>query len=546
MLSLTRGRALSLLLLGAAACGGNAASTTGTTGTTGTGGAGGTGGTGSGGGASATVVMTDKGPVKGAVVGQTRAFYGIPYAAPPVGPLRWKPPHPTTAWKATRDATVKGAYCPQLGALSATPMAGTSEDCLTVNVWTPATRPAAAAPVMVWVHGGGFTLGSGAESTYDGQALSEATGAVIVTLNYRLGPLGWLAHGALQAEDAAHPSSGMYGFEDQRAALAWAKVNAAAFGGDSAKITLFGESAGGISTCLHLLAPKSAGLFQRAIIESGPCALTGGTEKSAETQGDAFATALGCTDKAAVLTCMRAKKADDLLLALPPKTAVIGPSGAGWLPLVDGYNIPDQPGKLLTAGTFTKVPTIVGANRNEGTLFFKIGLSVTNDADYLALVDGIFTGQGAKIVAQYPSASFPTPQDAAAEAIGDGLFVCPTRRTARGLAAGGAPTYLYAFVHPVETPIFMGLGAFHSSEVPFIFENAYLGFTLGANEKPLSQAMIGYWFGLAKSGDPNAGKALPWPKYDGTTDQSLLLNLMQSTTTGLKKALCDFWDGIGP
>jgi len=413
-------------------------------------------------------------------------------------------------------------------------------------VWTPSTKPSAPAPVMVWIHGGGFTLGSGAEATYDGQALSEATGAVIVTLNYRLGPLGWLAHSALQAEDAAYPSAGMYGFEDQRAALAWAKANAAAFGGDPAKVTLFGESAGGISTCLHVLAPKSQGLFQRAIIESGPCALTGGTEKAAETQGAAFAAALGCNDKATVLTCMRAKKADDLLLALPPKTAVIGPSGAGWLPLVDGYNIPDQPGKLLTAGTFAKIPTIVGANKNEGTLFFKIGLSVTSDADYLALVDGIFVGQGAKIVAKYPSASFPTAQDAAAEAVGDGLFVCPTRRTARGFAKGGAPTYLYEFVHPVETPIFMGLGAFHSSEVPFVFENAYLGFTLSTAEKQLSKTMIGYWFGLAKGGDPNGGTALPWPKYDVMAEQNLVLDLAPSTTTGLKKALCDFWDGIGP
>jgi para-nitrobenzyl esterase len=547
-LSLSRGLAVSLLV--AAGCGGNTATTTTTTTTTGTGGAGtggaGTGGAGTGGGAEAVVVTTDKGPVKGAVVGKTRVFFGIPYAAPPVGPLRWKPPQPAAAWTDARDGTVQGLYCPQLNALSPTPMTGTSEDCLTVNVWTPAAKPATPVPVMVWIHGGGFTIGSGAESTYDGQALSEATGAVIITINYRLGPLGWLSHSALQAEDAAHPSSGMYGFEDQRAALAWTKANAAAFGGDPANVTLFGESAGGIATCLHVLAPKSAGLFQRAIIESGPCALGGTTEKAAEVQGDTFATALGCTDPATALTCMRAKTADDLLVALPPKPAEIGPGGGTWLPVVDGFNIPDQPGNLLAAGMFSKVPIILGSNKNEGTIFFKIGLTVTSDADYLALVDGMFAGKGAEIVAQYPSASFPSPQDAATEAIGDGLFVCPTRRAARGFAKGGAPTYRYEFNHPVDTVIFQGLGAFHSSEVPFIFQNAYLGFTLGAPEKALSKTMIGYWFGLAKGGDPNGGTALAWPKYDATAEQDMVLDLTQSTSAGLKKALCDFWDGIGP
>ena len=252
--SLSRGLAISLLV--AAGCGGNTATTTSTGSPTGTGGSGtGGAGTGGAGGADPDVVKTDKGPVKGAVLGKTRVFFGIPYAAPPVGPLRWKPPQPAAAWTATRDGTVQGAYCPQLSAISPTPMTGTSEDCLTVNVWTPATKPSAAAPVMVWIHGGGFVLGSGAEATYDGHALSEATGAVIITINYRLGPLGWLAHSALQAEDAAHPSSGMYGFEDQRAALAWAKANAAAFGGDPANVTVFGESAGGLSTCLHVLSP---------------------------------------------------------------------------------------------------------------------------------------------------------------------------------------------------------------------------------------------------------------------------------------------------
>ncbi len=544
--SLTRG--LALILVVAAGCGGSGAksTTSSSSSSSGSGGASsGSGGAGgSGGGADPSLVQTDKGPVQGTVTGGTRAFYAIPYAAPPVGPLRWKPPQPAASWS-FRDGTARGPFCPQLAELSTTPMPGTSEDCLTVNVWAPSPAPAKPAPVMVWIHGGGFVSGSGADPTYDGTLLSAATGAVVVTMNYRLGALGFLAHSALESEDPMHPSSGMYGFEDQRAALAWAKTNAAAFGGDPTNVTLFGESAGGISTCLHLLAPKSASLFDRVIIESGPCALAGSTEKAAEPQGDAFAAALGCNDPSTVLTCMRAASPSQVLTALPQKTADIGPTGASWLPVVDGFNIPDQPDALLTAGTFTKVPTLLGSNGNEGTLFFSIGLSASTDADYLALMNGMFQNQGPAIVAQYPSAMYGGSDQAAAEAaIGDGLFVCPTRFTARALAQGGSPTFLYHFVH-APMAIFAGLGAFHSSEVPFIWENPYLGIVLDPAEKALSKTMIGYWFGLAKAGDPNGSGAPMWPHYAMASDQDQLLDLTISTQTALDSATCDFWDGLG-
>ena len=206
------------------------------------------------------------------------------------------------------------------------------------------------------------------------QRVAEATGSVVVTINYRLGPLGFLAHSALAAEDPAHPSAGMYGFEDQRAALVWAKANIQAFGGDPGNITLFGESAGGISACLHLVSPLSKDLFQRAIIESGPCSVgTGATEKAAEAQGDDLAKALGCNDPATALACLRGKKADEILVALPGKKGLISGDGVNWFPMVDGYNIPDQPSALLDAGKVAKVPVVLGTNKNEGTLFFAIG-----------------------------------------------------------------------------------------------------------------------------------------------------------------------------
>lgn len=539
-----------LALVLVAGCG-SGAGNTGTGGSTNTNTGGATGGTGGGSGGSgggfdaAPVVQTDKGSVQGVSDGVTRAFLGIPFAAAPVGPLRWKPPQPAAAWTDKRDATKTGPRCPQLSSLGSSPLAGTSEDCLTVNVWTPSPAPANA-PVLVWIHGGGFTSGSGAEPTYDGASLAAATGAIVVTMNYRLGPLGWLAHSALAAEDSAYPSAGMYGFEDQRAALAWVKANAAAFGGDAKNVTIFGESAGGIATCLHVLSPKSAGLFHRAIVESGACSIPGSTEKAAEAQGDQLATALGCTDASKALECLRGKTPDEILVALPGKPAEIGPGGAAWVPVVDGVNMPDQPAAMLAGGQFAKVPVLLGSNKDEGSIFFALGLTVTSDSDYQTLMDGMFFGKGAEIVAQYPASAFGgSTSKAATAAVGDGFFSCPTRRTARGFAAGGAPVFLYYFTHAPKS-LFGDLGSFHSAEVPFIFGNSYLGITLDAQQKELSKAMRGYWLGLAKNGDPNGGSAPSWPKYDAAGDQNIVLDLAISSQTGLKKTECDFWDSLGP
>jgi para-nitrobenzyl esterase len=545
--SVQRGVALCLILT--AGCTSSTPSGSGGSGggqdTSGSGGAGGSGSS-SGGQPDATRVTTDKGSVHGAIVGQTREFLGIPYAAPPVGALRWKPPQPAEAWATPLEATTRGPACVQPDSTTGKPVAGTKEDCLTLNVWAPATPPSTPAPVLVWIHGGAFSGGSGGDAVYDGRALSEATGSVVVTVNYRLGPLGFLAHSALAAEDAAHPSAGMYGFEDQRAALAWTKTNIKAFGGDPARVTLFGESAGGISACLHLLSPLSKDLFQRTIIESGPCTTASDTtEKAAEAQGDALAAAAGCKDPASVLSCLRGKTSDEILLALPTKSGVLSPDGVSWLPVVDGWNIPDQPGALLTAGNFTKVPTLLGSNKNEGTLFVA-PLSVKDDVEYAALLDAIYPGHGAEVLAKYPSAMFSSPKAAAAEAFGDSAFVCPTRRTARALSKAGVDTYLYHFVHALATPLGPELGVFHSSEIPFIFGNSYFGLTLNAEEELLSKAMVGYWSSMAKSADPNAMGALAWPKYDEASDQNMVLDLTLSIQTGLKKDICDFWAALSP
>jgi para-nitrobenzyl esterase len=541
-----------LLGLLAAACGSPEPASTSSGGSGGGGGAGaagGSGGAGGGGGEAAPLLVdTGKGPVEGTLLGTTRTFLGIPYAAPPTGDLRWKSPAPHAAWKDKLQATAFGHSCSQMGALSSKFDTNSGEDCLTVNVWTPEKPAASSLPVLVWIHGGGFTIGSGGENAYNGQVLSETTGMVVVTLNYRLGPLGFLAHSDLKTEDAAHPSTGAYGLEDQRAALEWVKANIAAFGGDPGVVTLFGESAGGISTCMQMVSPRSKGLFQRAIIESGPCD-TATAEPAAMAQGDLFAKALGCEGMPDVPGCMRSKPIEAVMEALPSSTDFFFSDSANWFPIVDGWNLPDTPGKLLAAGSFEKVPTIVGSNADEGTLFLFLAgdkATIPDDAAFEALAEQIVPGHGAEVVAAYPSAMYGSSKKAATVAVGDAAFICPTRRTARAFAKAGVPTYLYHFTYPPEGALLGNLGAFHSSEVKYVFGNPgqLLPQALTDEELPLSAAIMGYWSRHAAKGDPNGEAALAWPKYDAAKDENIVLDLKISTQAGLKNDLCDFWDGV--
>jgi para-nitrobenzyl esterase len=244
---------------------------------------------------------------------------------------------------------------------------------------------------------------------------------------------------------------------------------------------------------------------------------------------------------------MRGKMADDTVTALPVSTGLIAGNGATWFPYADGIDLPDQPEKLLEAGSFAKVPVILGTNKNEGTLFFALGVSVPDDATYQTLMGSIFGApNAAAIVAQYPSKTYGTPKDAAAEAFGDGAFVCPTRRAARALAKGGTSAYLYHFVHAVTSGLFSGLGVYHSSELPFVWGNPYLGIMLDASEQGLSADFRGFWTSMAKTGSPGSQAGVAWAAYDPAADENLVLDLQLSTTTGLKKANCDFWDGLTP
>jgi para-nitrobenzyl esterase len=495
-------------------------------------------------------ITIETGTVAGTQSGDVRSFRGIPYAAPPTGANRFRAPQPAEPWDGVRDAIELGAQCPQ--ALS---LAGRSEeeDCLFVNVWSPAG--ASKLPVMVWLHGGAFILGSGGDKYYDGAALA-AHDVVVVTLNYRLGMFGFLSHPALRTDDPAFPTAGNYGLEDQRAALEWVQRNIAAFGGDPKRVTLFGESAGGYSTCVHYLSSRSAGLFEAAISQSGLCSspVLEIPRATAEAQGVTLAEELGCpgTDAAAI-ACLRTKSVAALLAATPLPANTDPPGGPiyqakilpGSLPSVDGYVI-EKPLATAITGTFEKRPLILGNVKDEGTLFHSLlfAQEVPDEAAYrAALATRYAPATVDSIVAMYPIATYGSANRALAEVTGDTLFMCPSRRTARAVAAAGAPVYRYSWERALEQPFTANLGVFHSSELPFVFGND--AFPLGrvGSAADLSTTIIAYWTQFAKTHDPNVDGAMEWPLYD-TADMQLVFDVPMRTASGIKSAPCAFWDAI--
>jgi para-nitrobenzyl esterase len=492
-------------------------------------------------------IPTAQGVVAGESDGTTRSFLGIPYAAPPVGALRFKPPQPPASWTGMRQAKKIGPGCAQLktalqgGTFDTT----TSEDCLTLNVWTPAPAPATPLPVMVWIHGGGFVVGTGGDSLYDGTKLSQAGPVVVVTINYRLGALGFLAHGALDGEDPSHATSGNYGLLDQRAALQWVHDNIANFGGDPKNVTIFGESAGGLSVCMQMVMPGSRGLFQRALAESGPCTVIPLADHATwVAQGERAAQALGCTRD--VLTCLRSQDAKDVLSALPLKTEIVFGQGVAWTPHVDGIDVKEEPIATFRSGGETQVPFLAGANGDEGTLFVKfLGAHFADDAALradLASSGIVASAVLDSVLARYSSKTYPTTDDAAIALIGD-VFVCGTRQMVRAHAAAGNPAYLYYFTHPFKWLV-SGLGAFHSAELPFVWGNAYTFISLQSNELPLSAAIQGYWTRFAAGGDPDGAGAVAWPRYAVDADPYLHLDLNIEQGAVLRQEPCAFWDGL--
>ncbi len=500
-----------------------------------------------------TSITTDKGVVQGSVTeGGVRVWLGIPFAAPPVGPLRFKPPQDIAPWTSPIVANASGAECAQLATDGKTVAASSSEDCLYLNVWAPKVD-VKNAPVFVWIYGGGFSIGSGGDPLYSGENLvSHLADAVVVTINYRLGPFGWLAHPELAAENGT-ANTASAGLLDQQAALSWVHRNIAAFGGDPANVTLGGESAGAISTCAHLAAPASNGLFARAIIESGVCELPilFTSPDVANAQGVRLANALSCTTSGSIMSCLRAASVTDVLTALPLRPADFGPVGESWSPTIDGVTLPTSPLDAVNVGRFAKVPLIMGTNLNEGDLFDYLYQSATgapmSSSDLRTLLGSVFGSTVIdQIAAQYPVDT--NSETAFSRIITDGFFTCATRRFVRAYSAAGGSAYLYHFTYPYEVVAIPNVTASHSYEVPFVFRNGYLGTQLSDADTTLADHMGAYWFtGLAAKGDPSSGgQPVQWPAYSLTNDTDLILDSTIATETGLKSATCDFWDKITP
>ena len=498
-------------------------------------------------------VTTSDGPVHGASADGARSWKGIPYAAPPAGANRFRAPQPAVPWTAPHDATAFGSICPQ------TKTDGTfdrgSEDCLFVNVWSPEPAPAKALPVMVFIHGGGFIGGAGSNGLYDGTKLAATRNVVMVTLNYRLGALGFLAHSALAAEDPAN-GTGTYGLQDQRAALQWVKKNIRAFGGDPENVTLFGESAGGFSVTMHLASPGSAGLFHRAIIQSGatPAWERLPTVAEIEAKTAALGTALGCAEP--VVACLRGKPFQDVTaglkrLAPPPGGLFQGASKTPvWSPVMDGVFLPEQPSARYASGKVTLVPTILGTNASEGTLFHAGILGdtpVTTQPDYESALQLMFGVDAPKVLARYPAASFKSFDDALGQIETQAIFACPTRRMARSLSKAGVPVYRYQLTRPLDVGVLASLGATHAADLPYVFgNNDLLQGGVDDRGQPLREAAMRYWTRFAAAADPNGGADPVWPRYDEATDPYLTLDLPPVAAKALLPETCDFWDGLSP
>jgi para-nitrobenzyl esterase len=489
----------------------------------------------------ASVVRTANGLVRGTVGSDFRAFLGIPFAAPPVGSLRWRAPRPAASWTGIRDATHFGSPCTQLpGPFSVNGgRGGGSEDCLFLNVYTP--NPIRHdLPVMVWIHGGGFVEGSA--SQYDPTVLTARGQAIVVTINYRLGPLGFLALPGLSAE-ALEGSSGEYGIQDQQAALRWVRRNAESFGGDTDAVAIFGESAGGLSVCADLVSPADANLFERAITESGPCVATLPTLAAAEAQSAAAAARLGCASPATQVECMRGE----------PATAVLASGGSSG-PNVDGAVLPEQLATAISAGRFNRVPVMEGTNHDEFRLFVALQFDLAGHpvtaAQYPLLVQALAGAHAAQVLAEYPLASFASPSLAWATVVTDARFTCPAR-TADGLLSAHVPTYAYEFADEnapefVVTDPVMPLGAFHASELPYLFQPPSTAGFFTPAQLALSDRMIGYWSRFAEVGTPNGHGAPHWARYRTATDrfQSLAPNATASVDTVAADHHCAFWASL--
>lgn len=478
-------------------------------------------------------VNTASGPVAGIDSSDpaVEVFKGIPYAAPPVGELRWRPPQPPTSWGAVRVCDEFGPKALQKKKRSD---GRQSEDCLYLNVWRPRDRNAGKLPVMVWIHGGGFTQGSGHQPGYNGAPLAKR-GVVLVTINYRLGAFGFMTHPALSAE-SPHRSSGNYAVLDQIAALRWVRDNISNFGGDPGNVTIFGESAGGTSVYLLTATPLAKGLFHRAILQSpwlDPTIFRRLREAnengpSVESEGVAHVRKLfGDDADSDVLKKLRGLTADEVLNKVKER----------WPVVADGWVFPKSPHQIYADGDQHDVPIIIGVNRDEGTMFAPRNAFGGTVENFKAAMVERYGEHGAKVAELYAPESDDKLWSVSVQHITDTWFVQPSREVARAMHRQGTPVWMYHFTKPV----WGWMGAAHAAEIRYVF---------GSLEAPkpddaaLSEAFMDYWVQFAKTGDPNIKGKPPWPAFTTTEDRHLVMDKKITAESGLRCEACDLLDRI--
>ncbi|NOT30622.1 MAG: carboxylesterase family protein [Planctomycetes bacterium] len=491
------------------------------------------------------VVRLDTGLVRGVQLdpeSSLRGYRGIPYAAAPIGELRWRPPQPMQPWEGVRPATEFGKVCPQsplIAYLSGEALPETSEDCLFLNVLTCAVGDEERLPVLVWIHGGGF-VGGWNQATCDGTALAER-GVVFVSFNYRLGPLGFFAH-PLLSKESPEGVSGNYGLLDQLAVLRWVQRNIAAFGGDPDRVTIQGESAGATSVLALCASPLSKGLFQRAIAQS-----TWVTEKNFARLSDASRQSPGAEEQGAELAALLlgdAREAEH-----EPSLAALRALGAddlwrtlGWsfqpVIAIDGWLLEDHPEQVFARGQQQAVALIAGTTADEGTVFLDQFGWRTMDAFRRGLEE-LYGPRAEDVLRSYPVSGEADVEEQLARWITDAWFVRGTRAMLRGMARVSAPAWQYEFDRPSRT--LPALGAHHAVEVPYVFGTLSGG---TARDHELSNTMLDAWVQFARSGNPNAAGLPSWPRFELASEKYLILGEQSSSGSRLHARGCDAVDGI--
>lgn len=492
------------------------------------------------------VVNTKQGKIKGSMIDEVYVYKGIRYAQPPVGQLRWKAPQEPKSWSGVKECTSFGTICPQAEyspqSLYYTKLEPMSEDCLYLNVWSKSLTDKK--PVMVWIHGGALTRGSGSRAEYDGSQFAN-NGIVLVSINYRLGAFGFMAHPELSAE-SPNNASGNYGFLDQIKALEWVKNNISAFGGDPDNVTIFGQSAGSGSTYALTASPLAKGLFHKVIAQSGtmfwPTPMlkeATDTIPSAEHLGLGMMKTFGVTS----LAEMRQLPAETIVEKFygSPLERVIPTA------VVDGWFLSERLNEIFENGNQNRVPVLLGSTAKEASALVNPGMFPKSKDEYPSYWEKKYGEKANICMMAYPVDEDSDVINACMDQLGDEWFVLPMRNWARQLTKYNIPAYVYHFEAVTNIPFSNYFGAFHGSEIPFVFQHmtsTRLPDMYSDEDIQLSKVMSSYWINFAKTGNPNAAGLIDWPIYNIQTEPYMSLDKEPKVANQLLKPRLDKLQGI--